>query len=127
MPNDDAISSLIRGLIEHMSGAGEGWESLAMVINFDGDRFAGTHGYTYSPSGEIAAVASRPSAVRPLVNAYTESYYKPGAALPVKILVQFDRTNGEYEVTFEDSDTSRWKVTPQNYQEIREELRPKLD
>ena len=42
-------------------------------------------------------------ASEPAVEAYLESYYKPDAGLPpVKILVQFDRDSGKYEVTFED-------------------------
>ncbi|MFJ2370772.1 hypothetical protein [Microbacterium sp. NPDC087665] len=118
---------LIRALIEHMKGERDDWESLAMVIDFSGGRFSGTHGYTYSPDGVVSAVASRPSAIRPTVNAYTESLYEPGAALSVAILVQFDRTKGEYEVTFEDSDVSRWKVTPANIDEIREKLRPQFE
>lgn len=126
MPSDVTVD-LIRALIEHMKGEREDWESLAMVIDFSGGRFSGTHGYTYSPDGGISAVASRPSAIRPTVNAYTESLYEPGAALPVAILVQFDRTKGEYEVTFEDSDVSRWKVTPANIDEIREKVRPSFD
>lgn len=123
----DVTVDLLRALIEHMKGERDDWESLAMVIDFSGGRFSGTHGYAYSPDGSISAVASRPSAIRPTVNAYTESLYKPGAALPVAILVQFDRTKGEYEVTFEDSDVSRWKVTPANIDEIREKLRPKFE
>ncbi len=125
MTNDVTVD-LIRALVENMRGAEEDWQSLAMVIDFDGDRFSGTHGYAYSPDGRIDAVASRPSAVRPAVNAYTASYYKPGDALPVAILVQFDRAKGEYEVTFEDTDAARWKVTPANIDQMREELRPKF-
>jgi hypothetical protein len=45
----------------------------------------------------------------------------------VKILVQFDRDSGKYEVTFEDDDASRWKVTPANIDQISEELRPHFD
>lgn len=122
--SSDVTADLIRALIENMKGASDDWETLAMVIDFSGGRFSGTHGYAYAPSGVISAVASRPSAIRPAVNAYIEDHYQPGAALPVAILVQFDRTKGEFEVTFEDSDVSRWKVTPANIDEIREKLRP---
>ena len=125
--SSDVTVDLIRALIENMKGERDDWESLAMVIDFSGGRFSGTHGYAYSPDGSISAVASHPFHVESAVNAYTESLYKPGAALPVAILVQFDRTKGEYEVTFEDSDVSRWKVTPANIDEIREKLRPKFE
>lgn len=124
---DDVTVDLVRTLIEHMSGASEDWESLAMVVYFDGRRFAGTHGFTYSPSGEKSAVASRPSAIGPAVDAYIQSRYTPDQEPPVKFLMQFDRTKGTYEVTFEDSDVSRWKVTPANFSEMSEQLRPRFD
>lgn len=123
MPTDTTVD-LIRALIDNMRGADENWESLAMVIDFGAGKFGGTHGYTYGPGDSTSAVASRPWPVRPAVDAYVDSHYEPGAALPVAILVQFDRTKGEYEVTFEDSDASRWGVTPANLEEIRERLRP---
>jgi len=123
---NDATTTLIKALIEHLRGANDTWESLAMVIEFDGGELSGTYGYTYSPEGTVAAVASRPSGIRTAVTAYLSDYYKPGESLPVKILVQFERTSGEYEVTFEDTDTARWSVTPKNITTIREELRPQF-
>lgn len=53
-----------------------------------------------------------------------KSYLEEGAALPVSLLVQFERATGRYEITFEDSDSSRWAVSPANIKSIREELRP---
>lgn len=123
----DAAVDLVRALIENMRGAADGWESLAMVLDLDGNRFGGTSGYTYGPAGTISAVASRPSAVRPAVDAYLATCFQPGDAWPVKLLVQFNRTTGDYEATFEDADVSRWKVTPDNIDTIREELRPRFD
>jgi hypothetical protein len=120
-------ADLIRALIENMKGARDDWASLAMVIDLSGGRISGTHGYAYSPDGTVSAVASRPSGVRPAVEAYLESYYKPEQEPPVKILVQFDRDSGKYEVTFEDEDASRWKVTPANIDQISDELRPHFD
>lgn len=122
--SSNVTADLIRALVEHMRGASDDWESLAMVISISGGNISGTYGYAYSPDSVISAVASRPSGIKPAVDAYTESYYKPGAALPVKMLVQFDRTSGKYEVTFEDLDVARWKVLPANIDQIREELRP---
>ncbi|MET0812075.1 MAG: hypothetical protein ABWY03_03405 [Microbacterium sp.] len=121
---NDAAADLIRALIENMKGAPDDWASLAMVIDLSGGRISGTHGYAYPPDGAIAAVASRPSGVRPAVEAYLDSAYQPSQEPPVKILVQFERASGKYEVTFEDDDTSRWKVTPANIDQLGEELRP---
>ncbi len=120
----DVTADLIRALIENMKGARDDWASLAMVIDLRARRISGTHGYAYSPDGTTSAVASRPSGVAPAVEAYLDSYYAPDQEPPVKILVQFDRSSGKYEVTFEDDDVARWKVTPANIDQISEELRP---
>ena len=122
----DVSAGLIRALIENMRNANSDWESLAIILEFPEGTFNGAHGYLYSPGGVISAVASDPWAVRPAVNAYTDSQYEPGETLPLKLLVQFDRTKGTYEMTFEDTDETRWKVTPRNYKELREELRPQF-
>lgn len=122
--SDDVSAGLIRALIENMRSSASDWESLAMILEFPEGAFNEAHGYLYSPGGVITAVASDPWAVGPAVDAYTGSRYEPGEALPLKLLVQFDRTNGAYRMTFEDTDESRWTATPRNYKELREDLRP---
>ena len=126
----NVTADLIRALIDNMGGPSvdrDGWQSLAIILEFPDGEFNEAHGYLYSPDGVISAVASDPWAVKPAVKAYTDSYYKLGEPLPRKILVQFDRTTGKYNTTFEETDEARWKVTPRNFRELREELRPKLD
>ena len=125
--SNDVTVDLIRALIEHMKGARDDWASLAMVIDLRGGRISGTHGYAYSPDGTTSAVASRPSGIAPAVEAYLGSHHTPKQEPPLKILVQFDRDSGKYEVTFEDDDASRWKVTPANIEQISEALRPNFD
>lgn len=123
-------ADLFRALIDNLEGPrvdSDGWESLAIILEFPDGEFNEAHGYLYSPNGLISAVASDPWAVKSAVKAYTDGYYKPGEALPRKILVQFDRTTGKYDITFEETDEARWKVTPRNFRELREELRPKFD
>ena len=122
--SDAAAIDLVRALIENMKGASDDWEALAMVIDLGGGRIRGTHGYAYSPGDSISAVASRPSGIRPAVEAYLESNPKPAQDPPVTILVQLNRRSGTYEVTFEDDDAGRWKVTPANIDQISAELRP---
>ena len=126
----NVTADLIRSLIDNAGGPGvdwDGWESLAIILEFPEGEFNEAHGYLYSPDGVISAVASDPWAVKAAVTAWTDSYCKPDEALPRKILVQFDRTTGKYTTTFEETDEARWKVTPRNFRELREELRPKLD
>ena len=71
-------------------------------------------------------MASRPSAIT-ATTASLDSYFTQGEERPLKLLVQFDRTLGAFEVTFEDADPTRWKVTPANIDSMSEELRPTFD
>ena len=70
------------------------------------------------------AVTVSPYDIRPAVKAYTDQHYAQGESLPVSLLVQFDRGTGRFEVTFEDTDEDRWRVTPATFSSIRDELRP---
>ncbi len=134
--SNDVTVDLVRSLIEAMNGpslaselrgpVAEDWDSLAMILEF-GDGYRSVHGYAYSPGGVITAVACDWSSIESAVDAYLGNQYKVGDPLPVKILVQFDRTTGKYQVTFEDTDEARWAVKPANYRQIREELRPQFD
>jgi hypothetical protein len=121
----DVTADLIGALIEHTGGA-DGWESLSMILELPEGTFNEAHGYAYLPGGTVDPVAVNPRAVAPAVDAYTASHYEPGEALPLKILVQFDRATGRYEVTFEDRDETRWKATPRNFRQLREDLRPRF-
>ena len=125
--SNETTVALIRSLIEHMKGAEDTWEQLSMVIYFSNGKFQGTYGYTYSPDGTISAVASHPREIKESVQAYLDTYFTAEDTLPVKLLVQFDRTLGQYEITFEDIDVERWKVSPANIDTIREELRPQFN
>jgi hypothetical protein len=122
----DATTDLIGALIEHMKGAPSNWRTFAVVVEIRDGRVATTYGYTYSPDGTTSAVASRPSGVLPAVQAYLASKYTPEQELPLKMLIQFNRDSGTYEITFEDSDAARWKVTPENIKSAPSELRPEF-
>lgn len=120
---------LIRTIIQNLDGPvvdWDGWESFAIIVDsFDG-KFNSASGYLYSADGTISAVSTPPRNVIPVVDEYMSGYFKPDEKLPVKFLVEFDRTSGKYNITFEDTDEMRWKITPSNYKELREELRPQL-
>ena len=132
MNNDsnELTVNLIRALVENMADGHDAalndWQLLSMIIGSYEGQLNSTSGYAYLADGTITAVASSFNAIKPALDAYMESYYKSGEKLPVAVLVQFDRTTGKYSVTFEDTDEDRWKVTPRNFKEIREELRPQL-
>lgn len=123
------IGDLIRAVLENVEDApagSEGWVALAVVLEFPEGVFNEAHGYLYGAEGSIWPIAADPWAVKAAVAAYTESHYRPGEPLPRKILLQFDRTTGRYEVTFEETDEDRWAVTPRTFRTVREELRPKF-
>lgn len=126
MPGDIA-ADLLRVLVENLKRAPDGWASLAMVIVLSEGEVHSTHGYLYSSDGVATATSARPSAIDSVVQRYLAGRYGPGETLPVALLVQFDRVRGEYEVTFEDADAARWTATPENLDEIRDELRPTFD
>ena len=122
----DPTTELIRAIVTNMQGARDDWKSLAMVISLGGGRLSETSGYAYSPDGTVSAVASRPSQIKPAVDAYLANRYPEGAELPAKFLVQFDRDAKAYDITVEDADPMRWKVTPDNVEAVQQELKPSL-
>ncbi|WP_203136976.1 hypothetical protein [Microbacterium sp. JZ31] len=127
--SEDASVALVRALIENLQGSQlrDDWSSFALVLAFEDGDLADTYGYAYSPGGEVSAASVRSSWVREAVFDYLRGYFGPEDDLPKKTLVQFDRTSGRYGVTFEDEDASRWDVTPANYKDVREQLRPSFD
>jgi hypothetical protein len=120
--SDDVSVDLIRALVAAVgqpspttgsSASVPDWESLAS-------------GYAYSGPDVTPVAYSWPS-IEPAVQAYLRSHYAPGDTLPVKILVQLDRTTGRYRLTFEETDVERWKTRPATFRQMREDLRPSFD
>lgn len=124
--SETVTADLIRALIENMAPAPVDWESFSMIIDVDEGVFS-AHGYTYSPDDTITAVAVRASTVRSAADDYFASHYAPGDTLPVQTLVQFERASGRYDITFEDTDRDRWKMSPANVRTFRQGLRPQFD
>lgn len=128
--SENVTADLLHALVDNLDGPSidrEGWASMSIILEFPDGKFNEAHGFLYSPDGTISPVAADAWAVKPAVDAYTSSYYKPGETLPVQVLVQLDRTKGKYNVEFEDTDETRWKLTPRNRNDFHESLRPKFD
>ena len=125
--SEDATVALVRALVENMEGAADDWESLSFVLALNDARLYEVYGYTYNADESISAVVVRARLVRPQLADYFEGYYGEDESRPVRLLVQLVRATGTYEITFEDTDDSRWAVTADNLATIREELRPQLD
>lgn len=121
--------NLIRAIIDNLEGDIQdwnAWKSFTMIVGSYEGKLNSLGGYLYSTDEVITAVSANSLKVLPLIDKYVKAYYKPGEKLPVSLLIQFDRTSGKYNLTFEDTDEMRWKITPSNYKELREELRPQL-
>lgn len=121
--------NLIRAIIDTLEGDVQDWstwQSFSIIVGSYEGVLNSTGGYLYSPDGQITAVSANSLKVLPFINEYVSEYYKPGEKLPVSLLIQFDRTSGRYAIIFEDTDAMRWKITPRNFKELREALRPNL-
>lgn len=124
----DHATQLIHAVVGNLRDGGDDWESLAMVLELDGHTVDGTYGYLYSSSGGTpTATSMSPALIEDAVSQYVACHADPAERMPVKILVQFDRTSGASVVTLEARNSARWSVTPRNYEAMREELRPHLD
>jgi hypothetical protein len=108
-----------------MRGPVPAWGSIAIVLEF-GEGYRGASGYVYSGE-EVTPVACSWPSIELAVQAYLATLYAAGDALPITILVQFDRATGRYAVTFEVADEERWKPRPSNWRQMREDLRPSFD
>lgn len=123
MSQDPAVG-LIGAIIENLRTEEHDWSSFSLIVGLENGEAQRTWGYLYWPGSKSSATSVRPSFLKSAVAAYLADRYLPGDGFPVAMLVQFDRDLGQYEVTFEDHDASRWKVTPNNIDEIPEALRP---
>lgn len=126
MSHDLAVA-LIEAIVANLRKAPEQWDSMAMVLDFDTERVYGTSGFVYDAAGEDTSVAVSPYLIKDAAASYTATHYAPGTPRPVSLLVQFDRPTGQYEMTFEDRDEDRWRLTPKSFPILREALRPKFD
>ncbi|MDT9595069.1 hypothetical protein RDV89_18420 [Nocardioides zeae] len=124
--SEDPAVGLVRSLLQHLRSSSDDWASLALVVKLHPRGVRGVHGYTYDADGAFSGASARPSGINDAVAAYTASHFAPGEALPACLLVQFDRTSGRYEVTFEDTDATRWDVTPDNVDTMAASMRPQL-
>lgn len=109
------------------------WVSVAAVLNPNKAStvfpIGGAFTYVYASDGSATGATLDSVAAGPALRAYMDSYYGPDEAWPVQLLLQFDRASGQYEVTFEETDATRWKITParmENVAAFAEELRPKF-
>ena len=124
--SDTPIISLLHTVVDHFINVPDDWTaiSLVMLIDTQRGRCEGTSGYAYHGDDGYTPIAASPRAVQESLFEYLASQYGANDALPAAVLLQFDRSTGHYEVTFEDSNKERWKVSPDNVTTMQETLRP---
>lgn len=124
----DLSVNLIRTLLSNLKVQNDGWTLLSIVIGIDEDFEPNTtYGYVYDgPAGPPIAASANTISITDAVNQYLVDLYGSDKQPPVKMLVQFNKDSGQYNIEFEDDDEDRWQVTPSNLDSVREELRPKL-
>lgn len=101
------------------------WSSLSLVATMRDRNTVQLHGYAYLDDGKIEAVTPRVSTV---AQRFVELHHAMGERDPrpwKAALVQIWRETAKVSFFFEYDDEARWKVTPMNYQTMREDLRPK--
>ncbi|MBS1699341.1 MAG: hypothetical protein JST25_13175 [Actinobacteria bacterium] len=130
MTSNEASAALILSLLESLEPPeGEDWVSMAAVLDPMDSPFSPVSRaavYVYDADGVSGVGSLDIMALDPSLRTYLESLYQPGEAWPTRLLIQISRVTGDYEITFEDSDTSRWKITPANLETIHDELRPSV-
>ncbi len=121
------VADLIRAVIasdEEFTGS---WDAFSVVIRLNDEGVpSGSNGYLYSGAHDFRAIAADPFDIRPAMAAYLRSVYGDGPR-PLKMLIQFDRASGRFNVQFEDKDPKRWAVTPADIHGFIESLRPKFE
>lgn len=121
------IKPLIDLTAKELENRGAGWEEFSVVWGIANDGEANdSWGFWFAtPASDPQAFGVPPWDVEQELLSYLDELY-PGGNYPIRALLQFNRTTGRYNVDFEDSDTTRWQVTPANLDQAREALRPNL-
>ncbi|PRZ42092.1 hypothetical protein [Tritonibacter scottomollicae] len=98
---------------------------MVFTLDPDGDPIQ-SYGHLYKPDSDFEAISADLIATEEPVAAYLQKVFGD-AQPPIKMLLQFDRVSGRFNVQFEDKDESRWQVRPADIHGYIEELRPKFD
>ena len=121
------ISDLIQTIIMNDAGFEGPWDAFSVVIGFDVEGDAdNSYGYLYKPDGDFEAISADLFAIEAPMGAYLRSVYEDGP-YPLKLLLQFDRNSGRFNIDFEDKNPNRWVVTPADIYGFIESLRPKFE
>ncbi|WP_132412952.1 hypothetical protein [Neorhizobium sp. S3-V5DH] len=124
--NEKYVGNLVEAIIQSEEIEQQDWEEFSLVLVFEDDDINQAYGYSYDRSGEWEAIAVRPRLIRSEACDYREWLRQDDKKGVLKMLLQFNKANGKFNVDFEYENSVRWQVTPWNIDTIVDELRPKL-
>ena len=121
------ISGVIEIIFNELESRSVDWQSFSLVIQLDdeGD-VSGNSGYAYTTDGGFSAFSKKGFSLDDPVRAYLSDIYGD-TPFPISMLLQFDRSTGQFKTLFEDKDTSRWAVTPADIHGYIDRMRPRFD
>lgn len=126
--NPDLVAALIAAIISTGELDDIDWTEFSLIANVDAEHgeVNETYGYAYTMTEDWVAISCRPSRINDAVIAYREWLRLKEDKGFIKMLTQFNRTSGRFNIDFEYDDASRWNVRPSNIGTIVETLRPNL-
>lgn len=99
-----------------------GWDGVALVINFEGRR--NMFGYVYSDGNPVTPRVPSNTEVIDLADELREVMSEQGDPPFFAMLAQLKRPGPKLKIDFA-HEPGRWKVGPDNFQDMMEKLRPR--
>ena len=125
--NENYVGAIVRSIVDTGELDNANWSEFSLVIGFDDDGDPNqTYGYAFSAEDDWIAISCKPRLIATAAVAYRDWLGEQSDKPFIKMLVQFNRDSGRYNVDLEYEDESRLKVTPANIHNVIEQLRPNL-
>ncbi|KZL25136.1 hypothetical protein [Pseudovibrio sp. Ad37] len=129
--NLELLASIVRGVVKDEdfleNKPNFNWEEFSAVFSLDEDGdISSNFGYAYDLNSDYCAFSVDPDSVETSIRTYRDWLSGEADKGFIKMLLQFNRDSGQVQADFEYDDEMRWKVTPNNIDDMIEELRPNL-
>lgn len=121
MSKDDLLVRVAQGL-GGLSDLDDGWASLAMVFSFARGDYPSSFGYAFAADGDWTAISGDLDALEDDVAALRAAMAAESGQAWLQGLFRLKRAERRIDCDF--AYEVRWKVTPQNLDEMIETLRP---
>jgi hypothetical protein len=120
----DLIHEIGSMIVSDERYAGTAWESIALIITLDGS-VQSKSGFFWQDGGKASPGYPRNPAMLDKFEELQAATRNPGGREWKSALVQIKRDTMKITIDYEYDDVSRWKVTPMNIDQMREDLRPR--